>query len=94
MKGYMYILECEDHSYYTGSTIDLKRRLRQHQNGEGANYTKKHLPVTLVYFEEYNRIDQAFYREKQIQNWSKAKKKALINQNNKELPKLAKKIFE
>jgi putative endonuclease len=45
MKGYMYILECADGSYYTGSTNNLERRLQQHQNGEGANYTKKHLPV-------------------------------------------------
>ncbi len=94
MKGYMYILECANYNYYTGSTIDLKRRLRQHQNGEGANYTKKHLPVKLVYFEEYHRIDQAFYREKQIQNWSRVKKKALIEHNRKDLPELAKKIFE
>lgn len=94
MKGYMYILECVDNSYYTGSTIDLKRRLRQHQDGEGANYTKKRLPVKLVYYEEFKRIDRAFYREKQIQNWSKTKKKALINNNNKFLPELAKKIFE
>jgi len=78
MKGYMYILECSDGSYYTGSTINLKRRLKQHQNGEGANYTKKRLPVKLVYFEEFQRIDQAFNREKQIQGWSRKKKKALI----------------
>ena len=94
MKGYMYILECVDHSYYTGSTIDLKRRLRQHQNCEGSNYTMKRLPVKLVYFEEFERIDMAFYREKQIQNWSKAKKEALINNSNEYLPELAKKVFE
>jgi len=74
----MYILECADGSYYTGSTKDLERRLCQHQNGEGANYTKKRLPVTLVYFEEYERIDKAFYREKQVQGWSREKKKTLI----------------
>ena len=67
MKGYMYILECANGQYYTGSTKDLEVRLYQHQNGEGANFTKKHLPVKLVYFEEYERIDEAFYREKQIQ---------------------------
>jgi putative endonuclease len=78
MKGYMYILECSDGTYYTGSTVNLERRLFQHKNGEGANYTKKRLPVNLVYFEEYTRIDEAFYREKQVQNWSHAKKKALI----------------
>ena len=90
----MYILECVDNSYYTGSTIDLERRLRQHQDGEGANYTKKRLPVKLVYYEEFKRIDRAFYREKQIQNWSKTKKKALINNNNEYLPELSKKFFE
>jgi len=89
----MYILECVDNSYYTGSTIDLKWRLGQHQNGEGANYTKKRLPVKLVYYEEFERIDRAFYREKQIQGWSKAKKKALITRNNESLLELAKKKF-
>jgi putative endonuclease len=79
MKGCMYILECADGSYYTGSTTDLERRLAQHQNGEGANYTKKHLPVKRVYFEEFQRIDKAFYREKQIQGWSRKKKEAMIN---------------
>jgi len=79
MKGYMYILECADGSYYTGSTNNLERRLQQHQNGEGANYTKKHLPVKLVYFEEFQSIAEAFYREKQVQGWSRKKKEALIN---------------
>ncbi len=79
MKGYMYILQCADGSYYTGSTKNLERRLKQHQNGEGANHTKKHLPVKLVYFEEFQSIAEAFYREKQIQGWSRKKKEALIN---------------
>jgi putative endonuclease len=90
MKGYMYILLCANGSYYTGSTIDLERRLAQHQNGEGANHTKKHLPVTLVYYEEYPRIDTAFYREKQVQGWSRKKKEALIEGNSELLPELAK----
>ncbi len=89
MKGYMYILECSDGSYYTGSTIDLERRLAQHQAGEGANHTKKRLPVKLVYFEEFERIDKAFYREKQVQGWSRKKKEALINGMPEELHKLA-----
>ena len=66
-KGYMYILQCSNGAYYTGSTIDLDKRLAQHQAGEGANFTKKHLPVSLVYYEEFQRIDDAFYREKQLQ---------------------------
>ena len=78
-KGYTYILLCANGNFYTGSTIDLERRLRQHQQGEGANYTKKHLPVKLIYYEEYPTIQQAFHREKQIQGWSHGKKQALID---------------
>jgi putative endonuclease len=90
MKGYMYILKCGNGSYYTGSTIDLERRLAQHQCGEGANFTKKHLPVELVYFEEFQRIDGAFYREKQVQGWSRKKKEALISGQFDKLTDLAK----
>ncbi len=92
-KGYVYILECSNGGYYTGSTIDLERRIQQHQNGQGANYTRKHLPIKLVYHEEYQRIDQAFNREKQIQGWSRKKKEALINSQQDKLPELAKKKF-
>jgi len=92
--AYMYILKCSDGSYYTGSTVDLERRLSQHQNGEGANYTKKRLPVELVYFEEYSSIADAFYREKQVQGWSKKKKEALINGEYEDLKHLAKKVWK
>jgi len=89
MKGWMYILQCSNGSYYTGSTNDLEKRLEEHQNGKGANFTKKHLPVELVYAEEFDRIDKAFYREKQIQGWSRKKKEALINGQKYKLPELA-----
>ena len=89
MKGYMYILKCANGSYYTGSTIDLERRLEQHKNGEGAKFTKKHLPVELVYVEEFSKIEDAFYREKQIQGWSRKKKEALIAGNFDKLHELA-----
>ena len=89
MKGWTYILECADGSFYTGSTNNLALRLAQHQNGEGANYTKNRLPVKLVYVEEYNRIDAAFYREKQIQGWSRKKKMALIKKMPEDLHQLA-----
>jgi putative endonuclease len=89
MKGYMYILECAYGKYYTGSTLDLDRRIEEHQNGEGANFTAKNLPIKLIYFEEFQRIDEAFYREKQVQGWSRKKKEALINGKLTELHKLA-----
>lgn len=89
MKGWMYILHCSDGSYYTGSTNNLERRLAQHQSGEGANYTRKRLPVTLVYYEEYQEVQQAYYREKQVQGWSRLKKEALIKDKPELLPTLA-----
>lgn len=93
-KGYVYILECCDGSYYTGSTKDLNNRVWEHENSKGANYTRSRLPVKLVYYEEYTRIDSAFNREKQIQGWSHNKKKALIEKKKHLLPKLAKKKFK
>jgi len=81
----MYILECADGSYYTGSTWDLDRRLREHQNGEGANHTKKRLPVKLIYYEAYDRVEDAFLREKQVQGWSRRKKEALMAGNREKL---------
>ncbi len=88
-NGFIYILECSNGKYYTRSTVDLERRIEQHQRGEGANFIRKYLPVKLVYFEKYDRIDSAFYREKQVQGWSRKKKEALINNENDKLPKLA-----
>mgnify|MGYP001067314707 CR=1 FL=1 len=76
MKGYMYLLECYNGSHYEASANNLELRLKQHQNGEGANHTKKHLPVKLVYYEELQRIDSVFFREQQIQGWSRKKKEA------------------
>lgn len=85
----MYILECSDGTYYTGSTVNLEFRIIQHQTGNGANHTKGRLPVKLVYHEEYQTISQAYYREKQIQGWSRKKKEALIKNEPYRLPKLA-----
>ncbi|HUH36180.1 MAG TPA: GIY-YIG nuclease family protein [Moheibacter sp.] len=90
MKAYVYILRCSDGSYYTGSTTNLELRLMQHQSGEGAGHTQKRLPVTLVYYEVFQRIDEAFYREKQIQGWSRKKKEALIRNRPEDLPLLSK----
>ena len=89
MIAYMYILQCSDKTYYTGSTKNLELRLMQHQSGEGANYTRKRLPIKLVYYEEFQRLEDAFYREKQVQGWNRKKKKALIDKNPEKLPVLS-----
>ena len=85
----MYILLCSNGRYYTGSAKYLDRRIDQHKNGKGANYTKEHGPVELVYFEKYDRIDLAFYREKQVQGWSHVKKRALIEGRFSKLKEIA-----
>jgi putative endonuclease len=91
--AWMYILECRDGSYYVGSTKNLELRFLQHQSGKGSRYTSGRLPVQLVYCEEYNRVSDAFFREKQVQGWTRRKREALINGNPEMLPRLAKKIF-
>ncbi|HMR97742.1 MAG TPA: GIY-YIG nuclease family protein [Anaerolineales bacterium] len=92
--AWMYILQCADDSYYVDSTKNLEFRLAQHQEGKGARYTARRLPVKLVYSEEYERVVDAFNREKQVQNWSRAKREALIKGTPELLPALAKKKFE
>jgi putative endonuclease len=92
--AWMYILECCDNSYYVGSTKNLERRLSEHQEGLGARYTTRRLPVKLVYCEEYERVADAFYREKQVQGWRRAKREALISGDSQLLPTLAKKVFD
>jgi len=92
--AYTYILRCSDGSYYTGSTKNLEQRLWQHQNSQGANHTKVRLPVKLMYSEYYERVDEAFAREKQIQKWSRKKKEALINGDMDTLRCLSKSHFD
>jgi predicted GIY-YIG superfamily endonuclease len=91
--AWMYILKCADGSYYVGSTKDLEQRILQHQHGTGAQYTSNRLPVRLVYSEEFEHVSEAYAREKQIQNWSRAKREALIDGKHDLLPVLAKKDF-
>ena len=88
-KGYVYILKCSDGAYYTGSTVDIEKRITEHKDGRGANHTKKRLSIKLIYLEEFLRIDEAFQREKQIQGWSRAKKEALIKDNFETLKHLS-----
>jgi putative endonuclease len=63
----MYILRCRDGSYYVGSTRNIDVRLRQHQEGDGAEYSKRRRPVELVYCLPCESIVQAFWFEKKVQ---------------------------
>ena len=88
---YMYILECSDRSTYVGSTRDIEIRLAQHQAGEGSIYTRTRLPVRLLFTEYYERVEDAFFREKQVQRWGRAKRLALVHQKNERLNALSRK---
>jgi putative endonuclease len=77
---YVYIVQCSDNSYYTGVTNDVERRLIEHNNDRDTKaYTYRKRPVKLVWFENYNDINQAIEKEKQIKGWSRKKKEALIS---------------
>lgn len=92
--AYMYILECADRSLYVGSTRDLERRIAQHNEGEGSLYTRTRLPVRLIYFEQFDRVSDAYLREKQVQGWSRSKRLALAKEQLEKLPLLSRKSFD
>lgn len=91
--AWMYILICSDGSYYVGSTTNLDMRLRQHQEGKGAAYTRHRLPVRLAYAVGLPSTREAFAAEKKVQGWSRAKREALMEGRLDLLPGLAKKDF-
>lgn len=78
-KWYVYIIECTDRSYYTGMTWEPDQRWTQHLSGLGSRYTADHPAKSLVYVEEFNELEQARLREKQIKGWTRVKKEKLIN---------------
>lgn len=91
---FVYMLRCADGSYYVGSTrVSLDHRLWQHSTGFGCLYTSTRLPVELVFAQEYERVDEAYAREKQIQGWSRAKREALIRGDHDSLAGLSRKVF-
>jgi putative endonuclease len=57
------MLRCSDDSLYTGYTNDIQRRLKQHNRGKGAKYTRTRLPVELAYFEAHDSRRAAMKRE-------------------------------
>ena len=78
MTCYCYILECSDGTLYTGWTTDPERRVKQHNKGLGARYTKTRLPVKLVYLEEQPDKITALKRERAIKALPRKKKMQLF----------------
>lgn len=77
-KCFVYMVECCDGSLYTGWTTDVEERIKTHNSGQGAKYTRSRLPVKLVYFEETNDKSAALKREIAIKRLTREKKLKLI----------------
>lgn len=76
--NYTYILQCGDGTFYTGWTNDMEKRLKAHNEGRGAKYTRARLPVTLAYYEAYPTKEQAMHREWEIKRMSRKEKESLV----------------
>lgn len=77
-ENYTYILRCADGTYYCGWTNNLDRRLKAHNEGKGAKYTRSRRPVTLVYYEAFSTKEEAMRREYEIKQLPRKKKEELI----------------
>lgn len=93
MSFYMYILKCSDGSYYIGHTDNLEARYFAHQQKIFRCYTNNRLPVELVYYQDFGTREEAFSAERQVKNWSRKKKEALIAQQWQKLKTFSKKQF-
>lgn len=82
-ENYTYILKCSDGTFYTGWTNDLEKRLKAHNEGKGAKYTKARRPVTLVYYECFFSKEEAMKREYEIKHLTRKKKEKLIEEKKK-----------
>ena len=78
MPYYVYIIVCEDGSYYTGYTKDVDSRMRLHKNGKGARYTRIHKPKKLVYTEALSTRSEAMKRERKIKMMQHRQKQQLV----------------
>lgn len=74
---FVYIVECDDTSYYTGYTTDVERRVEEHNSGDGAQYTKGRTPVQLQYTESFEDKGEALSREYEIKQLTRDNKEAL-----------------
>jgi putative endonuclease len=90
VNAFVYILRCADDSYYVGSTRgDLQKRVAEHQTGAGDGYTARRRPVSLVFHQDFDRIEDAVSAERRLKGWRREKKEALIREELSALPALA-----
>ena len=76
---YVYIIRCADGSFYCGYTTDVEKRFEKHKSGKGDKYTRSHLPLEIVYIEEFESKSDALKRECEIKSMTRSQKEKLIN---------------
>ena len=81
---FIYILRCGDNSLYTGYTNDVTERVKAHNSGKGAKYTRSRLPVSLVYYKRDDRKSIGLKLEARIKKLTKKEKEALVKAFNLE----------
>ena len=74
---YVYMVECADGTYYTGWTVDVERRVKTHNAGRGAKYTRARRPVRLIYVEEHETKAEALRREAALKKLPRREKESL-----------------
>lgn len=79
-KHYVYILQCSDGTLYTGYTVNVERRIKLHETGKGAKYTRGRGPFKLLHEESFSTKSEALQREYEIKSWPRDKKLLLINE--------------
>jgi putative endonuclease len=79
IMNYTYILRCKDGTYYTGWTNDIDKRLKTHNEGKGAKYTRARLPVSLAYYEAFETKEEAMRREWEIKHLTRKEKEKLCD---------------
>ena len=90
MGAYLYILRCSDGSYYVGTTrSSLERRLAEHEAGAFDGYTARRRPVIVVFYQYFERVEDAIAAEQQVKGWRREKKEALIQGDFAALPGLS-----
>jgi len=83
MPYYVYVILCEDGSFYTGYTKNLNARIKLHMEGKGARYTRIHKPTRLVYSEEYSSRAEAMRRERKMKKLKHNQKLRIVNSKKK-----------
>ncbi|WP_453992568.1 GIY-YIG nuclease family protein [Bacillus nitroreducens] len=91
-KHYFYVVECKDGSFYAGYTTDVEERLKKHNEGKGAKYTRGRGPISLLYAQEFDTKEEAMRVEYRFKRLKRSEKERLLEMESEERYVAAKKL--